>query len=80
MGTSGLITMADTSTGYVADLPRDEPHCVIAVFDQPMTCAQASELGRAFGALGFTARFVGGTVAEFVTLGAKCRSELRDDG
>ena len=73
--------MADaTGTGYVAEPKRDELHCVIAVFDQQMTCAQASELGKAFGALGFTARFIGGSVAELVTLGAKARSGLRDDG
>lgn len=58
----------------------DEPHRVIAVFDQPMTCSQADELGKAFGALGFTARFVGGTVSELAALGMQIKSELRDDG
>lgn len=69
--------MADAaSAGRVAD----EPHRVIAVFDQMMTCTQARELGKAFGAMGFTARMVGGTVAELAALGAKLKSELQDNG
>ena len=58
----------DGCTGF-----RDEPHQVIIVVDQMITCAQSQELGKVLGAHGFTGRFVGGTVAELVTLGANVR-------
>lgn len=43
----------------------DEPHAVIMVLDQEITCKQAREIGRLLGSLGYTARFVAGNIAEF---------------
>lgn len=38
---------------------------VIMVLDQKITCAESMEIGRALGQMGYTARFVGGSIADF---------------
>ncbi len=56
-----------TSQGSGAQCAKfvDEPHAVIMVLDQEITCEQAREIGRCLGAIGYTARFVAGNIAEF---------------
>lgn len=43
----------------------DEPHAVIMLIDQEITCEQAREIGRCLGERGYTARFVAGNIADF---------------
>lgn len=64
-----------TASGTVGEARPDEPRRVVVVLDQPITCAKSRELGRLLGANGFTGRFVGGSLAELATLGAKARQE-----
>lgn len=55
--------------------PKDEPHRFVIVLEQLITCAEATELGKVLGSAGYTGRFVGGSVADLVALGARARKE-----
>ena len=55
----------------------DEPHNVIMVLDQQITCEQAREIGKVLGSLGFTARFVAGGMADFGASFVPTRASIR---
>lgn len=54
---------------------NDEPHPVVIELTQPITCAQAQELGKVLGSHGFTGNFVGGDIAKLVILGAEYKRQ-----
>ena len=55
----------------------DEPHPVVIVLDQPITCDPAREIGKALGGHGYTARFIAGTLADY---GIKCAAYMKRHG
>lgn len=65
------------SSGAQCQKFSDAPHAVIMVLDQKITCEQASEIGRSLGSLGYTARFVSGSMADF---GAQYAAWMRKHG
>lgn len=55
----------------------DEAHPVVIVLDQPVTCEQAREIGKAIGSKGFTARFIAGTFGDYAE---KCAAYMKKHG